>query len=577
MSTAPLPGPAPAPRRAPGRPQIVPTAPRPKRRGPWLFIAGVAGLGLALWMAWQTLAPRFSDGGGGAGPAVSTIPVRSGKVDRTIRLTGTVKAENFAAIMAPSMRGSRSGRSYQSRSRSGSSQRIQVSSSSMYSSGGGGSASGGGGFNIASTNQATMAGRGATSLGAQRGSTNRFADRTTAAAPAASSSGSQSGSGGDALGSTSGSLFSPSGGGGGGGRRGDFMTFLLECAEPGAFVKKGDVIAEFDRESMLRRVDDYRSAVDQAESDIRKLDADLAVAREALRQSLLVAKADLEKSKLDLQTIEVVSDMDAQRLKLAAEEADARYQQLLKDEKLLERSQASELRAAKIESDQTTLELQRAENNANRLLVNAPISGMVVMTSIRRGSEMVQASAGDQLYPGQMFMQIVDPSSMVVNAFANQVDVEALRLGMKATVRLDAFPDAEYEARVEAIGAMASSGRRPDFMKQLPVRLRIFNADSRVLPDLSASADVVIDETQEELPVVPLLSLHEDESGKTFVYVPSGKDWRRQEVEVVVRNSVEAAVRGIEAGQQVAEGDPFAAPAERETASVGPPGAPGSN
>ena len=355
------------------------------------------------------------------------------------------------------------------------------------------------------------------------------------------------------------------------------MTFLLDCAAPGAFVKKGDVIAEFDRESMLRRVDDYRSSVEQAEADIRKLEADLAVAREASRQSLLVAKADLGKAKLDLQTIEVVSDMDAQRLKLAVEEAEARYQQLLKAEALLEASQKAELRGAQIEFDQTKIELQRAENNANRLLVNAPLSGMVVMTSIRRGSEMVQASAGDQLYPGQMFMQIVDPSSMVVNAFANQVDVEALRLGMKATVRLDAFPGAEYEARVEAIGAMASSGRRPDFMKQLPVRLRIFNSDSRVLPDLSASADIVLDATQEDLPVIPLLSLHQDASGQTFVYVPSGRDWRRQEVEVVVRNSVEAAVRGIEPGQQVAEGDPFAAPGARETATAGQPGDSGSD
>ncbi len=39
-----------------------------------------------------------------------------------------------------------------------------------------------------------------------------------------------------------------------------------------------------------------------------------------------------------------------------------------------------------------------------------------------------------------MFMQIVDPSSMVINANINQVDSEALRIGMRASVRFDAYP-----------------------------------------------------------------------------------------------------------------------------------------
>ncbi len=86
------------------------------------------------------------------------------------------------------------------------------------------------------------------------------------------------------------------------------------------------------------------------------------------------------------------------------------------------------------------MELRRAEANADRMLIKAPIDGLAVMQNTRRGTEFAQIQPGDQLFPGMMFMQIVDMSSMVINASVNQVDVDSLRLGQKAKVRFDAYP-----------------------------------------------------------------------------------------------------------------------------------------
>jgi multidrug resistance efflux pump len=196
--------------------------------------------------------------------------------------------------------------------------------------------------------------------------------------------------------------------------------------------------------------------------------------------------------------------------------------------------------------------LQRAEANADRMLMKAPIDGIVVMQSTWRGGEFGQVQQGDQIRSGQFFMSIVDPSSMVVTASVNQVDSEALRLGMKATVRLDAYPDIRLPATVVGIGAMTKSGGyRAQFVREIPVRLKLDGMDPRVIPDLSASADVVI-ETASQAPVVPLAAVFND-SGDSFVFLRGPSGWVRKEVELGLTNHVAAAARsGLRKGDVVA-------------------------
>lgn len=278
---------------------------------------------------------------------------------------------------------------------------------------------------------------------------------------------------------------------------GDFSLVLLELPVAGGRVKAGDVVAEFDRENMLNRIDDYKDSVAQAELNIKNRKASLAVSDEAHKQKIRAAKADMEKAQLDLKTIAVVSDIEVERLKLAAEETAARYKQLLTEVPLLAASQKADLRNTEISLETSKIELQKAIVNADKMVLKAPMDGIVVMQSMRRGQEMAQFAKGDQVFPGQMFMQIVDPSTMVVNANVNQVDAELLRIGMKATIRLDAYPGLEIPGHVYSIGAVPVAGRRPNYMRQIPIRLKLDKVDPRILPDLSASAEVIVESEQQ--------------------------------------------------------------------------------
>ena len=552
----------------PGEPLVLrPVPEKPRGRGRWL--AGALALGTVAGLAWFAKSRASDEAAKAENSSLRTAAIRTGDLDRTIRVSGIVSAERFAALMAPQLRGSRgasgtygAGKSLVSSSSSTSSTAGSSTASSTSSTSPASSANPP--ASATSTNTALSsqpAAGGTSSLGAIRGTQNRFGDRqagqTSSSTTAAASTSTSSALGSSGLGSTAANLLGStggggSGGGGAGGGDSDFALVLVSLAKPGSRVKKGEIVAEFDKQYQLNRLDDYRATVAQLNADATHLKADLAVAREAHAQLVESAKADWDKALLDLKTAEVRSAIEAEDLKLAVRENEARYRQLAEEAKLLEASQRAQILAAEIERDQAKLELDRATMNVNRMVVVAPMDGIAVMQSIWRSGDFGQVQQGDQVWPGQTFMQVVDPSSMVVVANLNQVDAESVRLGVKAAVQLDAYPGVRFPARVIGIGAMTKPGVwRPNYMREIPIRLKLGEIDERVIPDLSASADLLLG-TEKSATLAPLSAVWQ-EHGQPFVFLETSAGWQRHDIELGPRNRVAAVVRsGLSPGDVVA-------------------------
>ncbi len=235
---------------------------------------------------------------------------------------------------------------------------------------------------------------------------------------------------------------------------------LVSLAEAGKVVNKGDLVAEFDREEMLTRLDDFRSSVGQTETGLNTLRAQLAVLEKTHAQTLKEAVADVDKAQLDLKTIPVRSEIDATKYRLALEEAQATHKQLLNEVKMMQTSLQSQWKPALLARDEGQAELKRTEANVDRMVLRAPINGLVVMmtTVPPRRLHGARSRPAIRWATDLPIMQIVDLSSMIVNASVNQTDAELIRIGAKARVHFDAYPGLELPAEVYAIGAMPKGG-----------------------------------------------------------------------------------------------------------------------
>lgn len=332
---------------------------------------------------------------------------------------------------------------------------------------------------------------------------------------------------------------------------------------PGSHVRKGQVLAEFDRQYQLVRLDDFRAGANTMQESLKALRQTLDVESKAHKASIAAAKADLDKARYDLKTIPVQSAIAAERLKLAEQEASARYKELLSEVKLKEAARASEWRMNTLEIEQSKIELGRVEANANKLLIRAPLDGITVMSSTWRGGEFGQIQAGDELHPGMMFARVVDSNSMIINATLNQSDIELLRVGYQAHVRFDAYPDLELPARIFSIGAMPKTGGfRAAYVKEVPVVLKLDRLDPRVIPDLSVSVDVVL-AAEPSAVLAPLEGIFTDAPGAPgapaarYAFVGTAGGWERREVEIGLTNNVAAVIRsGLRPGEVIASERP---------------------
>jgi HlyD family secretion protein len=436
-------------------------------------VAILAG-GIALYLNTDSGKKAFGKGG----PPTLVVPVASvalGELHATVRVSGTVAAQNYAALLAPRITGSRTGMN-------------RGGTDNNFSSGRGGGGGGGG----------------------------------------------------------------AGGGGGGGGPMNDFSLVLMSLAKPGLHVKVGDVVGQFDPQMQQQRLDDYKDTVVQTQNNVRRMIANLAAVREGHDQTVRTAKANWDKALLDLQTAPIRSAIDAEKYKLSAEQADATYKQLLAESDLVIEQQQAQIRVQQLNLDQSAIELKRAEMNVQRMNIKTPMDGIVVMQSIVRNGEFGQIQEGDQVFAGQPFMQIVDPTSMVLNATVNQVDAEKLRLGMKCTIRLDAYPDMEMPGTLIGIGALSKTSTfRASYVGEIPVRLKIERTDTRLIPDLTGSAEIVLNSETNAL-MVPRSAVFE-ENGGSFLFLQGPEGWIRKPVEMGLENFTTVAIHsGVKKGDVIA-------------------------
>jgi len=340
--------------------------------------------------------------------------------------------------------------------------------------------------------------------------------------------------------------------GGPGGMGGDFDLVLTRLADPGSPVKAGDVVVEFDRQAQELRLDDYEDSLIQHEANLNRLTANLAASAESLQQQVRVAKADYDKARLDWTTAPIRPAIDAEKLNIAVDQTREQYEQMLKQADLLIESQRAQIRAEEIDRDQARMEVQRAQTNLERMTIRAPIPGLAVLQTLFRQGQLAQVRVGDRVFPGQTFLIIVDPRSMVVDTTVNQVDAQRVRLGQRTRIRLDAYPEMELPGTVTGIGAMSkTSATRAGYVGQIPIRLKVECEESRLIPDLTAGADVLV-ASEKSAVIVPRAAVFEEE-GKAFVFLRRAEGWVRRPIERGLSNHIAVAVRsGLRSGDTVA-------------------------
>jgi HlyD family secretion protein len=326
---------------------------------------------------------------------------------------------------------------------------------------------------------------------------------------------------------------------------------IIEVVPSGALVKKGQIIARIDGQSLQDHIDDLKDTIEAADADVAKAKAEQLVEWENLQQTMRLAKAELDKARLDYSVSTVRTDVEQQLLKLSLDEAEARYKQQQQDLENKQASMNAQIKILEYTRERHVRHRNRHLVDLEKFTIRAGMDGLAVMSQIWRGGEMGQFQQGDRVSPGQMFMKVVNPNSMMLEASVNQTASSDFRVGQEAVIGLDAFPGLTFTGKVHSIGALAVGGWRQNFyIRNVPVLIRIEGKEDRLIPDLSASADILLERTPAAVQVP--LSAIEERDGKTYAQVKTTGGFEAKLVKLGARNGTHAVVLdGLQAGQEV--------------------------
>jgi HlyD family secretion protein len=274
---------------------------------------------------------------------------------------------------------------------------------------------------------------------------------------------------------------------------------IIRLAPGGTRVKQGDVLVEFDRQAQMRdfidKQADYAKLVDQVAEEQAKENA--AAAKD--ETELKTAEDNLRKTEFEIQKAEIVSRIDAEKNQQNLDEAKATFAQLRETFDLKRKAAQAAIRILEIQRDRTQQTMVHAQANADLMQIHSPLDGVVVLDTIWKQGTMGEVQEGDQVRPGVTFMQIVNPATMQVRVMANQQDFPSLHAGQTAKVRLDAYPDLVFAAKLDQLAPIGEAGDFSDKLRSFVVVVAIDGNDPRLMPDLSAAVDVDVDVTKQNV------------------------------------------------------------------------------
>jgi len=315
--------------------------------------------------------------------------------------------------------------------------------------------------------------------------------------------------------------------------------------EYGDRVKKGQLLAQLDKEEILAQVDQAKAGLQAAEASLKSAEADYERARvDAEGPDVPLLKRAYDRA-MGMAKEGVVSTS-------ALEDAQRNYELALNKQNVA-KAQVTVLRAKIAQSQgqvaQDRATLKQLEEQLGYTDIVSPIDGIVLSRDVEIGdavsSILVLGSSAT------LVMTLGDTSEVYVKGKVDESDIGKVYLGQPARIKVESFKEKTFNGKVTKISPM---GVEKDNVTTFEVRVSINNPGGELKAEMTANAEIILEEHKNVLQI-PEGSLIYDKDKKASVEVPEpkAKDGKKKlAVNVGISNGAKTEVlSGLKEGDEV--------------------------
>jgi HlyD family secretion protein len=361
-------------------------------------------------------------------------------------------------------------------------------------------------------------------------------------------------------------------------------TAIIQIVDEGAYVKEGDFLVKLDdsgiqadlvqqriatntsRAMLTEAKTDYEAAklaLDEYESGTYRQEEGIVmserfVAQENVRRAeeyvryseKLAAKGYVTEVQLEADRFAVQKAKKELENSTTKLEVLHRYTKIKNINRLKANVETAEARLRARENSHQ-LDLERENNLQEQLencVIKAPSAGQVVYANPPSGDPLI--AEGKMVRERQILIRLPDPKRMQVLARINESRINKVKAGLKAKIRLDAFP------RMELVGTVRSVTEYPlpaistySISKEYGAEIIIDGSPKGVRSGMTAQVAIEVQRRDIALQV-PIQSVLE--RGKRFFCFVAGEEIEAREVSIGAANEQSVIIeKGLSAGEHV--------------------------
>ncbi len=315
--------------------------------------------------------------------------------------------------------------------------------------------------------------------------------------------------------------------------------------DAGDKIKKGQLLAQLDKEEIQAQVDQSRAALTASQASFKGAEADYERAKvDAEGPDVPLLKRAYDRA-VGMAKEGVVSTS-------ALEDAQKNYELALNKQNVA-KAQLTVLRAriaqaqAQVVRDQANL--KQLEEQLSYTDIIAPIDGVLLSRDVEIGdavsSILVLGSSAT------LIMTLGDTSEVYVKGKVDESDIGKVYLGQPARIKVESFKDKTFSGKVTKISPM---GVEKDNVTTFEVRVSINNPGGELKAAMTANAEIILEEHKNVLQI-PEGAIIYDKDKNASVEVPDakGKDGKKKvAVNIGISNGAKTEVlKGLNENDQV--------------------------
>jgi len=293
---------------------------------------------------------------------------------------------------------------------------------------------------------------------------------------------------------------------------------ITDLVLEGTVVDSGDYVGTLDHSTVDAELLLAREEMEQTMNEFEDAQMDSNLSLSNIRDQIVNAHESVEEMQIILKESVFESPAVIRKAEMDLEKAKRSLEQEKRNFVMSQAQYTTRVERRKVYLKQKQQRVTDLEKAYESLYISAPKPGMVIYDKDRFGTKIQIGSTISRWSPTIAILP--DLSSMISKTYVNEIDISKVKIGQKATLGIDAFPEKELHGEVISVANIGQPLPKSD-AKVFEVIIKTTGSDNDLKPAMTTSNIIQTGIFKDTL-FVPSDAVFSNDSMK-FVFLDRGR------------------------------------------------------